>query len=132
MQNRSQITVEFMLIFSMAFLVFLVLVLIITQYVDESNTQSEKDRMDAFAESIRKNIMLAKNSGSGYEVKVSIPEKLDGYEYDIFADGDILYVKNIQSGNLVYRIIPNVSGNFQKGCNRIYKDNKGIYIDQNC
>ncbi len=131
MRKRSQLTVEFMFIFAMAFLIFLVLVTIIIQFVDSSRTNMQQDRFDSFAEGIQKNFQLAKDSGTGFAVTMVLPQKIGGYDYTISNEPDVVYIQDQQTGILAYRIIPNSTGTLQKGCNRITKE-KGVIKIEAC
>ncbi len=130
MRKRSQFTVEFMFIFTIAFLIFLVLVTIIIQFVDSSRTKMQFDRFDSFAEGIQKNFLLARDSGTGFAVTLNLPDTIDGYSYTISNEKDAVFIQDSDAGILAYRIIPNSTGMLKKGCNMITKENSVIKIEE--
>jgi len=128
MQKKAQFTIEFILIFAMAFLIFLILLVFVTRYVDFANTETEKEKLGTLAENIKKNIVLAHQSGQGFEVEVVIPSEYDDEKINISADHDMLYIKSVSSNFIVTRQIPAVGGNFKIGCNKIKKEGGLIEI----
>jgi len=128
MQKKAQFTIEFMLLFAMAFLVFLILIIFVTKYLDYSHNESDKLALDTFAENIKKNIVLARESGQNFEVQIDIPLEYDGKIINVTVDQDVLYVKNNVTNYMVMKTIPIVNGEFKLGCNKIKKENDVISI----
>jgi len=121
---------EFMLLFAIAFLVFLVLLTFVTEFVGFSSNKAEQRRLDTMAESIRKDIMLAHDSGSGYEARLTIPDNIDGIKIDVYVDPavDVLYIKSLFSNRTAILALPELTGLLQIGCNRISKNSGVIQI----
>jgi hypothetical protein len=131
---RAQFTLEFVLIFVAAFMIFLLLLVIAARFVDDIRGVSERDRIDTLAESLRRDLVLAKNSGTIYQSRVLLPATLDGLEYAIVIDQETLIVKATVDRPLeVHKKIPEIrEGQFVKNrCNTINKDGTGdLYIAQ--
>jgi len=135
MQKRSQFTVEFVIIFSVAFFFFLVLLTMIDHFIANNREEAELKKMNALGESIRKNLALADETGTGFEIQMRIPEDLDGQQYEIFIDEDVnlLYLRHAETNTMVPKAIPDTSvtdpnGIISKGCNKITKENGKIFI----
>jgi len=128
MQKKAQFTIEFMLLFAMTFLIFLILIVFVTKYIDYSNHESDKLALNTFAENIKKNIVLARDSGQNFEVKIDIPLTYDDKIINVTVDQDTLYVKNNATNYMVMKTIPIVNGEFKLGCNKIKKENGVISI----
>jgi len=128
--KRGQFTVEFMLLFAIAFFLFLVLLTFITQYVTDSTEQAELKRLNSIAESLKKDVVLAYESGTGFEARLNIPNSIDGTQINITIDEavDVLFVRSTLSNQTVMKNLPKVSGTFTTGCNTIRKENEEVKI----
>lgn len=127
-QCKSQFTVEFMLIFTAAFIVFLLILAVVTMGVELVTRDAERDKLDGFAESVRKDLVIASESGTSYQATLTLPALLEGIPYDIVIDAGVLIVNSTIDRNImVNKPVPNVVGQFQKGmCNKITKNTMGV------
>ncbi len=129
--RRSQFTLEFMMIFVLAFFIFLLLLALIVRMADQNRTATEKKKIELLADTVKNDLMLAYQSGQSFETQLSIPDNLDGSDFEIEIDNgaDILYVSNPSMNVSVFRSIPDVSGCLKKGCtHNISKENNVIQI----
>jgi len=133
MKKRGQYTLEFVIIFSVVFLSFLIILAFLVQYIDRSQRASNYKTLDAFAESIREDIILADESSAKFESKINIPDNLYGEVIEVKVDvaADVLYVKNTYSDESVYKPLPDVDNfanpghlldNIQGTCLKILMD----------
>ena len=132
--SKGQFTIEFMLLFVLAFFVFLVLLFFVNHYVVKSTEDIEHKKLSSLAEAITKDIMLAQESESQFESTLIIPNKIEGVDVHVILDSqaDIIYVRSDITNKTVYRYLPDVEGSLLPGCNRILKENDKIKIDQSC
>jgi hypothetical protein len=120
--SRAQFSLEFILIFVIAFLIFLGLLSLLTFLVEDTYKGSEQSKLDILAESVKRHLLLAHNSGTEFEARLNLPANLEGMEYNISIDmNNTLVVFNDENKIASYKNLPEVSGQLQKGCNRILK-----------
>jgi hypothetical protein len=120
--NRSQFSLEFILIFTMAFLLFLGLVSLITFLVEDKHKQSEQVKLDLLAENVKRHLLLAHQSGTSFEAELTLPLKLENLDYNITVEmNNTLVVYNEENNIASYKNIPQAYGQLQKGCNKIIK-----------
>jgi hypothetical protein len=131
--RKGQFTLEFGILFSAAFLIFLMLVVIMTKYSDDIRGTSERQKLDTFAEGLRRDIVLASQSGAEYSAEIDLPDTIEGVPYDIFIDASVIIVNTtVDRPLMVHKPIPNATGQFQKGmCNRILKK-EGVISVSTC
>jgi uncharacterized protein (UPF0333 family) len=131
---RAQFTMEFMLLFAIAFLIFLVSLTLVIDYVSTSSHRAEQKTLNAYAESIRKDIMLAYESGTGFNATLEIPSTYEGSRIEVAVDegADMLIIKSTLTNKTVVASLPDVAGSLETGCNRIWKNGGVIQIDQEC
>jgi len=120
---------EFMLLFAFVFLVFLMFVAALIHYIEVANQNSRTERFEAFAENIRKNIVLVNEGGNGFQIDINLPPDIEGIDYQIEIDhvGNMLRVSPV-GHNPIFKPIPQADGDFVKDavdikCNRIEKIN---------
>lgn len=111
---------EFIMIFSIVFLLFLVIATVIVGYSESQKKEMESESLRILADSINDKITLAQSSGTSYQAKINVPNMLDGSSYDISViDGDLLVLNS--SADRLETKIPKVIGTINKGCNNITK-----------
>ncbi len=132
MQKKGQFTIEFMLIFLMALMIFLIVLAYITLYVEENKNNYDLAAYQNFAQSIKKNIMLAYDSPEGFEIELFLPKTIDEIPINITIDNNLLYIINKQTKESININLPETNGNFKTGeCNKIIKKQGEIKIE-NC
>ena len=128
--KKGQFTIEFIMLFSFTFLIFLLFVGGMTVYLDSKKLNSDMNKLEIFAEGLKRNIVLVHESESGFQVQQYIPEKIDDIEVNITTEIGILYVINKDSRNrTIYKSVPKIYGNFETGqCNLMTKIGDGVQI----
>jgi hypothetical protein len=120
--SRAQFSLEFILIFTLAFLLFLGLVSLLTFLVEDKHRESEQVKLDLLAEDVKRHLLLAQQSGASFEAGLTLPAKLENLDYNITVDmNNTLVIYNDENKVASYKNVPEVHGQFQKGCNRIIK-----------
>ena len=115
MVKGAQLSLEFVMIFVVVFLVFSVLVAVITIFAEEGTDSALRSKTETVADTIQSEIRLARSAAPVFSSQVQMPEDLDGVSYDVLIDegADVLIV----SAEDIYttRSLPNVSGTFVPG-----------------
>lgn len=126
---RAQYTMEFILVFTLVFMAFVLMVVLVTNYVGSIRSGAEAARLNSLAEDVRKNIMIAYETRADIEIRVTLPQTAQGLAYSIWIDAqaDVLHLQNSGLGIAVVKHLPDVSGQIQKGCNIIEKN--GAQVD---
>jgi len=127
---KAQFTMEFMLLFSIAFLVFLVSLALVVRYVDSRNQDTEVAQLQRLGEGIKKDIILAYESGDGYSAQLQVPSDINTNPVTVQLDEDVdlLYVKSVNSQQTRIFNLPDVSGSMGPGCNTIVNTEGVIQI----
>lgn len=130
MQKKAQFATEFIILFSFAFLIFLIVLSGIIIYISDNRTNINNEKLDAFGDSIKKNIVLAHESQEGFNIEFHIPNKIDDTNIDVRIDVDTLLIINTDNSQTIMKSLPKTTGDFVVGtCNRIYKENNVIFIE---
>jgi hypothetical protein len=129
-KKKSQFATEYIMLFSFAFLIFLILISIIIIYLDNNQINNNTEKLNAFGESIKKNIVLAHESGDGFNIQFHVPNKIDDTNVNVTIDSNMLVIINTDTNQSIMKNLPTVTGNFEVGkCNKIFKNNNIITID---
>jgi len=128
MLKKSQFTLEFLLIFVLAFFVFLVILAFVIRLADANQVRSEQKRLEIFADSVKSELILAQDSGSHFESEIEIPDQLSGLGYNLSLDedADVLIVTSAVLNVSATRVIPDVKGCFKKGCKHLIVKQGGV------
>jgi hypothetical protein len=118
--RQGQFSMEFIMIFSLVFLLFMIIATVIVGYSDSKRKDIESDSLRILADSITDKITLAQSSGTSYQGKLNVPMKIDDQSYNIdIIDGDLLVLRS--DADRYETKIPNITGTIIKGCNNITK-----------
>ena len=124
---KSQSAMEFLILTGILLFAFLVFYLIIFERVEMLNNRRAIILGEDVATKVQKEIILATKVSDGYQRRFSLPETLNGMDYNISISGKELTVK-IPKTEIV-KNIPNVIGNISNGSNIIQKKNGFIYLN---
>lgn len=113
----------------MVFMVFLGMTALLTRYVEKGQNSIEKERLESFAKTIQNEIYLAYKSPGQFTSKVYIPGTIDGQDFKIGMEpgSDYLYI-TLSGNESIYKALPNVTGDIQKGCNNITKKDGAVHV----
>ena len=126
--KRSQMALEFVLLFSVS--IFVMMVLIFSFYEINRYKVDEKidTKMGDFHYSVQSEFILAAQMNDGYVRTFFLPEKMENTDYNISVVNTTLILE--YDGLSHYRKIPDTVGNFVYGYNTITKNNSTIYLNQ--
>jgi hypothetical protein len=80
-----------------------------------------------FIYSVQNEFIMAAEATPGYARNFFLPEKLEGFDYEVYINGTILTIDYID--NILILPIPNVTGSIKKGDNAILKSEDKICIN---
>ena len=127
--TKAQFSLEFILIFVVAFLIFLSLLALLTTMVEDRRSETAQVRLDILADGIKQYVQLAHQSTTRFEASVTLPPDLEGMAYNVSVDLETaLVVFSEESKVAAYKNIPAMQGQFQKGCNRLVKKEDVIRV----
>jgi hypothetical protein len=128
-KNKGQSAAEFMLLVG-AVLFFFIIFLVVVQ---ENSAEKNKERLDfimkELAFSVRDEINLASSSREGYLRKFKVPEKISYKDYEINLTEDLVYLRTLDGKNAIALPVENVTGDFVKGDNFIWKKEGIVYLN---
>ena len=125
---RAQAAIEFSVLVGGVFLVFILFLKVIAgQYADISQDKAYSALKD-LTETIQSEMFIAESSKEGYSRKFTIPTKINNnLEYNIILSNNELSLKTAKFQHTVN--IPNITGNLNKGNNKIRKINGTILLN---
>lgn len=124
---KSQVAMEFMVLVGISVLVFLIMLAIISEQIQDINNKEEIIRAEDIAIKIQKEINLASRVLDGYYRRFYLPHKLGNFDYEIIIGGNELIIKTRKQDTWV--VIPDITGNITKGFNTINKTGGIIYLN---
>jgi uncharacterized protein (UPF0333 family) len=129
-KKRGQVAMEFLLLISIAFMIFLVYIMVTRNKVVDISMEEEYIQLQDFTDSTRNEILVASQVEDGYYREFTLPQKIgDKYEYTIYinqtTDQLLINTTNHQENTE----IPHVNGTIQKGTNIITKEERKIYLN---
>lgn len=96
--RRSQISMEFILVFLFAAILFVFLLVVVVRYFSSEDMDGSMVRLRVMADTYKEHIDLSRMDAS-FLITLDMP----GYDYNVVVDGRDLYVR---SGNLsVHRVV---------------------------
>ena len=126
---KAQMSVEFIFLFTIVFFIFLVVIGFADRYMADSNDTAERNKLDIIGDSLKKELILAKESGTEFESSFKLQKSIDGADYIINVDAaDTLYLKHGAKDVAVTKLIPNLTqwtGLNPGDCYKILKNTTG-------
>lgn len=126
---RAQSSMEFFTLVGLAFLAVIIFVIAsageVKEFADQKNFFLIKD----VALTLQKEASIAASVEDGYEREFTLPEKLESrIDYFIITQNRSI---TVNSSITVFSVaIPDVTGNFTKGTNKIEKIDGKIYVNR--
>jgi len=115
-KNKGQVSMEFMIIFSLIFFTLVAFIAGINKRVADLSEQQETLAMKSFSDSIKSEILLASSVSDNYIRRFNIPYRINGKLYKIDMINDDFTVSLFEQGKLVndyYTVLPiSVKGRF--------------------
>lgn len=128
-KKRGQVAVEFLLLVSIAFMIFLVYTTVTRNEMTNLISEEEYILLKDAVYTARNEILVASRVEDGYYREFEIPEKIGLKNYTIYlnqtTDNIIAYSTNHQQAVQ----IPHANGTLNKGLNIITKSGGNIYLN---
>ena len=126
-QLKAQVSMEFVFLIGLAFMVMIVFVSSTRSEFDELRSEEERSLVKDVSVMVQHELVIASNVEEGYIRTFNIPLKLDGISYTMQIINNTLLTS---SEDYEYVLnVPSVEGNIQKGDNTINKTNGIIYLN---
>ena len=124
---KAQSSMEFFTLVGLAFLMTILFVVLSANETKEFRDQKEFLLIKDLALKLQKEVSIANSVENGYERSFTLPEKLENIvDYFVQIRNNTI---TINSSKTVFSVaIVNVTGNFDKGGNKIKKNNGKISI----
>ncbi|MBT3720966.1 DUF4215 domain-containing protein [archaeon] len=100
MQNKSQISFEFIMIFSLVFFALSGFIYVINDRMNEISVKQEELIMKSLADSIINEIVLASSFNNNYMRRFDVPVKLFGQDYNMSIEDNFIHIEVIENGNV--------------------------------
>jgi|SRR3989338_2686892 len=126
--KKAQIASQFLIITGFAMVI--IVTFLIGFYSLSTDLRSEKQLVliQDLALKIKEEVFLAYRVSDGYSRTFSLPQKLDGLDYNIYVVGSNTLLLDSEKVNYTTSIA-NFNGNLIKGTNLIIKNSSGVYIN---
>jgi len=126
--KKTQISIEFISMMMAATVMILIFTVIFSTLYQDNFDDKKRIIANDFGKSIQNEYIIAAGASSGYSRRFFIPDKLEGFDYNIYSN-EIQLSINL-SNNPQYFHIPKTNGNIKKGVNII--ENRNSTICLNC
>lgn len=128
-KKKSQSAIEFIIIVGAVLVVFITTMGIFQKNINDKEIEKRAFKFQELAQNVQTEINLAAKATSGYQRTFTLPDKVEGMDYQIQLVAESVY---INSSNGEYALsLPafNVTGKIQKGANTIKKINDEIRLN---
>src|SRR3989338_7112154 len=127
-KNNAQFSIEFIMLISFMFLVFLGFIAVVTSRIIEAKENERQQIAEDIAALARNEIDIAKSMTDGYARNFAIPAKIKGNSYTIKIINDRELVVKYLDKEYVEFLPEKVVGNVNIGLNEISKIGNTVYI----
>ena len=126
---KSQVSMEFFILVGLAFFMVLFITVASANEIKEFSDQEAFFLIRDLALKLQKEVNIASSVEDGYERNFNLPDKLENkLDYSIITKNHTI---TISSPRTVFSAgIPNATGDFVKGSNKIERIEGGIYINR--
>lgn len=128
-KTNAQFAIEFVVLVAFMFLIFLGFTAVITSKILEAKENERQKIAEDIATLVRNEIDLAKSVADGYNRIFSIPNKVEGSDYNIEIIDNRELVVNYIDKEYVSFLPEKVEGNINLGENAIRKEDGVVYIN---
>lgn len=127
--SNAQSSIELFTLVGVAFLVVILFVVISANETREFTDQKKFFLIKDLALSLQKEVTIANSVEDGYERSFILPIQLENtLDYDVITQNRTI---TINSSKTVYAVaIPDITGNFSKGTNKIEKKDSKIFVNR--
>ncbi|MGM5485498.1 MAG: hypothetical protein ACQEP1_06535 [Nanobdellota archaeon] len=141
--KRAQSSIEFSLVIGIMVMTLSVFLIFLNTQMIEMQRENKYAILSDMGEVIESEMELANSVEDGYTRTIRLPETLDGFDYHIgLRNGSTLGTnysiitmgynesEDLDVGDYVFFLGPNISGEFEAGNNIIEKDDGRIYVNK--
>ncbi len=127
-RKKGQISVEFLLIVSLAFLLLMLFMPFASRYFLLSMSELQREKIESLGRGVKEEVVTAAKSEKGYTREFSIPKTIEGEDYTIRNSRKYISLKFHEHEFSLQ--IPEVTGSLQKGENVIKKRGGELLLNQ--
>ncbi len=128
--RRGQSAVEFMALVAAASLLLIGFLVILQEQIGEKKFEATGLAVKEVAVSVQDEINLASEAREGYQREFSIPNTINGFEYEINITEEQVYIRTVDGNHALAFPVGAVTGDVVKGENSIRKVNGEILLNQ--
>ncbi|MBW2965907.1 hypothetical protein KY342_02255 [Candidatus Woesearchaeota archaeon] len=125
--KQAQVSMEFVFLIGLAFMVMVVFVASTRSEFDELRSEKERSLLKDVSVMVQHELIMAANVEDGYTRIFNVPSELEEISYTIQIINNTL-LTNTEDYEYVLNV-PFIIGNIQKGNNTINKTNSIIYLN---
>ena len=126
--KKAQASLEFVLLMTFLIIIFILILTLSMNKLEESKNQLIADSVDGLSNSIEQEIKLTKSFSDGYTRIFNIPKKINDKDYEISIVKNRELVIKAGSYEHVAFLPANIIGNIGRGINLIEKKNGIVYV----
>jgi len=130
MKNKGQSAVEFMILLSTMFFIFVSFISVVYTNLEQKNYEKKDIALKEIASSLQDEIQLAYEASDGYSREFELPETSLYDYYEIMIDGEVLYIVTHDNRHAMTLPVYNVIGQpLKTGTNKIMNDKGVLYLN---
>ena len=129
-RKKSQISLEFVVLIAMAFVMLIAFSTIVSDRTISVNKERDALLLKEIVEKVKSEVFLASSVEDGYSRQFTIPQKLDGKNYNITIQNRTI-IGRLKELEITTSVIQ-ITGNAVKGINNITKTNGVICLNTDC
>lgn len=127
--KRSQTAIEFVILVGFVLFFFTVFSLVIQGNMSDKLREKKNLAIKEIALTVQDEINLALESSDGYSREFKIPKNLNGQNYEITINEQMVYIHTPDNKYAMALPVGNVTGNIQIDINKIRKENGKVYLN---
>lgn len=128
-KKKSQSSTEFIIIAGFVLFFFTIFFLAIKGNMSEKIRERQDLAVKEIAITVQDEINLASSSSDGYYREFTVPNKVNGKDYDVNLIDELVYVNTTDGNYAIALPVQNVTGNIKKGNNIIKKEDGEVKLN---
>ena len=129
--KKAQVFVEFFILALVSITIFMIFLASGIKYGDSIKEKNTLERMELLLEDFKLKVLVAADSVSDFESEIILPDTINDKEYQVDLEKSVIIIQLEYDNNsdlVASKLLPDLTGEVQKGCNLITKTDEGIEV----
>ena len=131
-KKKGQVGIEFMLVTGVAFFTLITFLLVLFHIMSIKQEEKVIIMAEDFILSLKQEIDFASNSEHGFSRIIDVPQKIEGFEYELIlysTEANTSYIELAVLNAFFVQVIPYTRGTFEPGMLRISKMEHFVFLE---